>query len=107
MHLTYSSRLAIALMAVVLMAFIVLHQTLHRLPWTDAAPRERFRWPVWSWYPLLILFGLLLGLGANILYMQRPSIPDHLPTTDRASELELQRGHEKPPAPAPSATPAP
>ena len=98
MFLTYSSRLAIALMAVVLVAFLLLHQLLHRVPWRDASPAERFRWPVWSWYPLLVLFGLLIGLGANILYMQRPSTANALPRHDRAGDLQMQRGEETPPA---------
>ena len=104
MDLTYSSRLAIALMGVVLIAFLVLHQLVRRVPWTDASPVERFRWPVWSWYPILIITGLLIGLGANILYMQRPDVPNHLPRTDRGAELQMQRGQE---TPAPVSTPSP
>ena len=104
MHLTYSSRLAIAMMAVLLVVFALVQRLVRRVPWTDASPPERFRWPVWSWYPLLIITGLLIGLGANILYMQRPSTANRLPRHDRAEELQMQRGGEETP---PAATPAP
>ena len=63
--------LTFLMMAGVVVAFLVLHTAFRRLPYTQAVPRERFVWPVWNWYALVVAFGLLTGLSANLYWNAR------------------------------------
>ena len=65
------TQLTFLMMAAVLAAFLLLHGLFRRLPFTEAVPRERFRWPVWNWYALVVGIGILFGLGANLYWNDR------------------------------------
>lgn len=105
----------LAMMGIVGVVFLALHLLLRNVPWQDAAPRERWRWPVWSWYPLALGFGLLVGLAGNLYWIQRT--PDHGNVAEepsQESDIQPVRGddaagdtiREGTPTPAPAPTPA-
>ena len=63
--------LTLAMMGAVVVAFLVLHVALRRVPYETTAPREGWQWPVWSWFPLVLAFGILFGLAGNLYWNAR------------------------------------
>ena len=95
--------LTLVMMAIVGVTFLVLHLLLRSVPYDETSPRERWPWPVWSWYPLALGFGLLAALAANLYWIQRT--PDHGNVAEDPgweSDIQPVRGQE---TPTPAATP--
>ena len=63
--------LTFVMMAGAVIAFVSIHLALRRFPYEQAVPRERFRWPVWNWYALVVGIGILFGLSANLYWNAR------------------------------------
>lgn len=60
--------LAIVLIVALLAAFFFIHSLLRKVPYTDTVPREQYKWPVWNWYPLVVISALVLALAANVFW---------------------------------------
>lgn len=54
-----------------LLAFAVLTVAMGRVPWDNTYPRERFRWPVWKWFPMVVITALVLALSSNLWFTAR------------------------------------
>ena len=87
--------LAIVLIVALLAAFVFLHTLLVKVPYTDTAPRERFRWPVWKWYPLAVISLLVIAMMGNVIYVRSRRDRSVL---SRDTAIRYQAGHESTPA---------
>lgn len=74
--------MSFVLMAGILAAFFVWHSITRKLPFTEAVPRERYRWPVWNWYALVVISGFGVAFAANFYWNQQ------IPRDLHANELE-------------------
>lgn len=63
--------LAIVLIVALLASFFFVHALLRNVPYTETSPRETHRWPVWNWYPLVVISALVLTLSANVFFTRR------------------------------------
>ena len=91
--------LAVVMLVGVLVAFAVIHSLTRRIPFEQTVPRERFRWPVWNWYPMVVIAGLAVTLSFAIYYAAtRTSSSDTLSAADEydaeRSDFELVAGRE-------------
>ena len=74
--------LSFVMMAGIVVAFVVWHSITRRLPFTEAVPRERYRWPVWNWYAIVVISGFGVAFAANFYWNER------IPREVVANELE-------------------
>lgn len=88
--------LTVSMMAGVLVVFAIFHFLLRKLPFEQAYPREQYRWPVWNWYALVVVIGLLLGLTANLYWNARTG-PTNVDEEGDGPEIEHIRGFDKKP----------
>lgn len=94
--------LALILLVAVITAFIVLHSVLREVPRERTMPRERYRWPVWNWYPLLIVGGLVLALAAALVMERQQAVigeveePFPVEAYERDDEPGLEPGEARP-----------
>lgn len=95
---------AVLMLVGVVAAFAIVHSLTRKIPFTDTVPRERFRWPVWNWYPLVVIGALVTTLGFAIYYEARDgdrrSADDLVDANDseaEATDFELVAGKDKKP----------
>lgn len=93
-----------------LLAFAVLSVAMGRVPWDDTYPRERFRWPVWKWFPMVVITALVLALSSNLWFTERAThagLAQRTTSNDRNADIKPVRGDEAPAAPVMKANATP
>lgn len=83
--------LAVVLIVALLAAFAFLNTILLKVPYRDAIPRERFRWPVWKWYPIVAISLLVVTMLGSIVYNRSRRDRSVIPTT---MTIQNQAGRE-------------
>lgn len=91
--MTAENLLTLAMMGAVVVVFALLHVALRRVPYDDTAPRESWKWPVWSWFPLVLGLGILVGLASNLYW--------NLRTPETMHDIQPVKGEEAVPSPSP------
>lgn len=87
--------LTLALMVGAVVAFTIFHRLLRHYP-QKTVPREPYRWPVWNWYAILVIVGILTGLTANFYWNGRTG-PTNFDEEGDGPEIEHIRGVDKKP----------
>lgn len=83
--------LAIVMLVGVVLAFAIIHSIIRRVPYEDAVPRERFRWPVWNWYPMVVIGALVVTMSFAIYHASNEGggrTADDLSVADEYAESE-------------------
>lgn len=94
-----------------LLAFAVFSVAMGRVPWDNTYPRERFRWPVWKWFPMVVITALVLALGSNLWFTERATRAGFAHASasrhDRNADIQPVRGDEAPALPGTKAAATP
>ena len=91
--MSLSFAMGLVMIAASVIAFAILHSVMRRIPWELTSPRERFRWPVFSWFPLVLISALVLSQGTNLWFTWRA---EHrtVSASDTRRDIQPVRGTE-------------
>src|SRR4051794_6161378 len=91
-----SLTLGLVMILASVLVFVLLHSVLRRVPWENTFPRERFRWPVFNWFPLVLITAIVVALGSNLWFTYRAEHPGPLnhaySTHDTRDDVQPVRG---------------